>query len=116
MKIERFESNGRMNQVVTAGDFIYLSGQTCGDSSDVQGQARLVLARIEELLKAHGSDKEHILTVQVFLKDIKTMFDAFNEVYDAWVVKGCEPTRACVEAELCEPELLVEIIVSAVKA
>ena len=39
-----------------------------------------------------------------------------NAVYDAWVVKGCEPARACVEAKMARENLLVEMsVVAAVK-
>jgi enamine deaminase RidA (YjgF/YER057c/UK114 family) len=32
---------------------------------------------------------------------------------DAWVIEGASPARACVEASLARPELLVEISVVA---
>ena len=43
-------------------------------------------------------------------------FADMNAVYDAWVVKGCEPARACVEAKMARENLLVEMsVVAAVK-
>ncbi|KAA0981271.1 hypothetical protein FQ187_20205 [Pseudomonas sp. ANT_J28] len=42
-------------------------------------------------------------------------FEAMNAVWDAWVPAGHAPARACGEAKLAEPALLVEIIVCAAK-
>ena len=40
-----------------------------------------------------------------------------NEVWDDWVIEGYSPARACVEARLARPELLVEVsVIAAVKA
>jgi len=40
-------------------------------------------------------------------------FAEMNAVWDAWVIEGFSPARACVEASLARPELLVEISVIA---
>ena len=43
-------------------------------------------------------------------------FADMNAVYDAWVAKGHEPARACVEAKMARENLLVEMsVVAAVK-
>ena len=116
MEAKRFNSNGRYSEVVEYNNVIYLSGVCAeGDEEGVQEQTRVALAEIERILAEHGSDKEHILTVNIFLRNIAD-FDAMNEVYDKWVVAGHEPTRACVEAKLAEECLLIEIVVSAYKA
>jgi len=39
-----------------------------------------------------------------------------NQIWDAWVVEGHEPARACVEAKLADESILVEIsIIAAVR-
>ena len=68
--------------------------------------------RIEELLEQHGSDKEHILSTTIYLKDISD-FAGMNSVWDPWVAKGNEPARACVEAALAAPSIKVEMSVTA---
>jgi len=40
-------------------------------------------------------------------------FAEMNEVWDAWLVEGYSPARACVAASMARPELLVEISVVA---
>lgn len=114
MKIERYEVNKRMSRAVVAGETIYLCGQVGNPQDDIMGQTLGALQRIEALLQSNGSDKEHLLYVQIFLSDMKN-FDGMNAVYDNWVVPGCQPARACLEAKMCNPEYLVEIIAIAAK-
>ena len=51
---------------------------------------------------------------QIYLKNMED-FSGLNEVYDKWVEPGFEPARACVEAALAAPQILVEMVVTAVK-
>ena len=114
MSIQRYEGNGRMSKAVVFNNTIYLCGQTCGEG-DIKEQTASVLAKIEDLLNQYGSDKEHILSITVYVKDMKDFAD-MNSVYDAWVVDGHEPARACVEAKMAREKLLLEMsVVAAVK-
>jgi enamine deaminase RidA (YjgF/YER057c/UK114 family) len=40
-------------------------------------------------------------------------FTTMNSVWDNWVPEGYAPARACVQASMARPELLVEISVVA---
>ena len=73
-----------------------------------------VLKKIDDLLAAYGTDKRHLIMVQIYLKNMED-FSGLNEVYDKWVEPGFEPARACVEAALAAPQILVEMVVTAVK-
>jgi len=107
--VERIPGNARMSSAVIHNGTVYLKGSTArNDADDIAAQTRDVLAQIDELLAQAGSSKEKVLAVSIWLADIKD-FDAMNAVYDAWVVKGSEPVRACVEASLAKPSLRVEI-------
>ena len=113
MSIVRYQTGPRMSQIVVHGDTIYLAGQVASDpAADVQTQTRQVLQKIEDLLAEAGSDKTRILSAQVWLANIGH-FAQMNEVWDAWVPEGHAPARACGEAKLAQPELKVEIIVTA---
>lgn len=113
MEIKRYEQTGRMSRIVVHGNTIYLCGQTCGDGDkDIKEQTKVVLEKIEELLAKVESDKTKILSTTIYLKDI-ALFDDMNSVWDAWVAKGFEPARACVEAKMARPEILVEMSVIA---
>ena len=113
MAIRRFESNGRFSKVVEHNGILYISGQVCSDpGADIKGQTAQVLAKIDETLEKYGSDKENMLSVTVYLKDM-SLFKEMNSVYDAWVATDNEPARACVEAKLASPSILVEIACTA---
>lgn len=116
MKIKRYEGTGRMSRAVVHNGTVYLCGQTCGDSDkDIKEQTKVVLEKVEELLNKYSSDKYHILTTTIYLKDI-SMFQDMNEVWDDWVENGFEPARACVEAKMAREDILVELsVVAAVK-
>lgn len=115
MEIKRFEGNGRLSKVVVAGDLIYLCGQTAREAGhDIQTQTKAVLQKIEDLLNQYGSDKEHMLSVMIFIRDMQ-YFDELNEVYDAWIIDGCEPVRTCVQARASKAETMVEMTVIAAK-
>ena len=101
--------------MVIHGDTIYLAGQVAADSSaDITVQTQQVLDKIDALLAEAGSDKSKILTAQVWIANIGHFTD-MNKVWDAWVAEGNAPARACIEARLASPNLLVEIgIIAAV--
>ena len=111
--IKRLEVGPRMSQAVVHGNTVYLAGQVADDTSaDVAGQTRQVLASIDRLLAAAGSNKARILAATVYLADIST-FAAMNSAWDAWVAPGHTPARATVEAALATPAYKVEIVVTA---
>ncbi len=111
--IERFETGTRMSRIVKHNGTIYLCGQVCKDATQgIKEQTQSMLAKVETLLEQAGSDKEHILSATLYIKDMQD-FAAMNEVWDSWVPEGHAPARACVEASMARDVLLVEISVIA---
>lgn len=109
MSITRKHTGQRMSQIVIHGDTVYLAGQVASDASaDIQTQTRQVLEKIDSLLGEAGSDNSKILSAQVWLTSMGH-FAPMNEVWDAWLPEGVAPARACIEARLASPDLLVEI-------
>jgi enamine deaminase RidA (YjgF/YER057c/UK114 family) len=109
MSIKRSKVGARMSQCVVHGDTVYLAGQVADDpNADVAGQTKQILAKADGLLAEAGSDKSKLLSATVWLSDIRA-FDEMNKVWDAWISPGNTPARACVEAKLARPNLLVEI-------
>ncbi len=103
----------RMSKIVIHNDTIYLCGQVAEDASaDIKQQTQTMLAKVDDLLVQAGSDRKHILSATIYIKDMK-YFSEMNEVWDAWVIEGYAPARACVQAQMARPELLVEISVTA---
>ena len=111
--IERTHTNARMSKIVKHGRTVYLCGQV-GSGADVAEQTRDCLSRVEALLIEAGSSKAHMLQAIVWLAQMSD-YDAMNAVWDAWVPEGHAPARACGEARLAGPDLLVEVIVTAAR-
>ncbi len=113
MNITRFETGARMSRVVVHNQTAYLCGQVAEDrNADIQEQTGSMLAKVDALLVSVGSSREQILSATLYLKDM-SLFPEMNLVWDSWVPAGFAPARACVEASLASPELLVEISVIA---
>jgi len=111
--ITRLDQNARRSRAVIHNGTVYLAGHTADDrSGDVKDQTRQVLAKIDEMLAASGTDKSRLLNVTIWLQHMAD-FQAMNEVYDAWVVPGQTPARCCGAVELAAPDILVEIMVTA---
>jgi enamine deaminase RidA (YjgF/YER057c/UK114 family) len=109
MSITRHHTNQRMSQIVIHGDTVYLAGQVAADASaDITVQTEQVLQKIDSLLAEAGSDKNKILSAQIWIASMGH-FAQMNEVWDAWVADGHAPARACIEARLASPDLLVEV-------
>ncbi|HBE92981.1 MAG TPA: hypothetical protein DDW55_10795 [Gammaproteobacteria bacterium] len=103
----------RMSKIVIHNGTVYLCGQVAKDSdADIKEQTHTMLEKVDDLLIQAGSDREHILSATIYIKDMK-YFAEMNEVWDAWVIQGHSPARACMEASLARPELLVEVSVVA---
>ncbi|OBU15262.1 hypothetical protein AYY19_14030 [Photobacterium aquimaris] len=111
--IERQETKARMSRIVKHNGTIYLCGQVCADATkDITEQTQTMLEKVETLLEQAGSDKEHMLSATIYIKDM-SMFAEMNAVWDNWVPAGHAPARACVEASMARDALLVEISVIA---
>jgi enamine deaminase RidA (YjgF/YER057c/UK114 family) len=109
MSITRHHSNQRMSQIVIHGDTIYLAGQVANDAgADITVQTQQVLQKVDAMLAEADSDKTKILSAQIWISNIGH-FAQMNEVWDAWVPEGHAPARACIEARLASPDLLVEV-------
>ncbi|MDQ2802292.1 MAG: RidA family protein [Pseudomonadota bacterium] len=114
-KIIRTDPNKILSKGVEYHGFVFLQGVTARDpNKDITGQTEDVLAQIDDLLETHGTDKTRLLQAHLWVKDIRDR-DALNAVWSAWLPSGGAPARACVQANLADPRLLVEIMVAACK-
>ena len=115
MSIQRHEPTASLSNAVEHGNTVYLAGIVADDATaDVAGQTQQILKRIDALLATCGTDKSRVLSAQIWLTDIGNR-PAMNAVWSAWVDPANLPVRACVEAKLADPRLLVEIMVIAAK-
>jgi enamine deaminase RidA (YjgF/YER057c/UK114 family) len=105
----------RMSRAVVHDNRVFLAGLTAGDTSkDIQNQTKQILDKIDDYLKQAGTSKSNLLTANLWIKDM-AMFSAMNEIWNAWVDPANPPARACVQANMARPEVLVEIMVTAAK-
>ena len=79
------------------------------NKQDAKGQTEQILKEIDRLLKLCGTDK-----TKVGVPDIR-LRDPMNEAWNAWTKGENLPGRACIEAKLADPQVLVEIAVVATK-
>lgn len=102
-----------MSRIVKHNGTIYLCGQVCKDAEQgIKEQTESMLEKVDVLLAQSGSDRKHILSATLYIKDMQH-FAEMNEVWDNWVPQGYAPARACVEAGMAREALLVEISVVA---
>ncbi len=115
MTLKRHESKGILSKVVEANGFVWTAGITPDDTKqDVTGQARQVLKEIDRLLALCGSDKSKVISATIWVPDIR-LRDKMNIAWTEWNGGQNLPGRACIEAKLADPLILVEIAVVAAK-
>lgn len=105
---------GHYAQGVSHAGLIYVAGQlpldpatgeVVGDTMDVQ--AERTLANVAAILRAGGSDLQHLLSVTVYVTD-RSHWGAFNAVF-ARVLGEHRPARAVVPVPELRHGCLVEI-------
>lgn len=108
---------GPYSQAKVVGDLIFTSGQIAIDPAEgkivadtIEGQTEQVCRNIGELLKAAGSDFDHVIKTVCFLDDIAD-FAVFNGIYAEYFTS--KPARSCVAAKALPAGALVEVEVIA---
>ena len=115
MSIVRHEQSKIFSKVVEANGFVFTAGIVAEDlKQDAKGQAQQILKEIDRLLKVGGTDKGKVVSATIWVTDIRHR-DAMNEAWNAWTGGENLPGRACVQAALADPRMLVEIAVVAAK-
>jgi enamine deaminase RidA (YjgF/YER057c/UK114 family) len=111
--ITRLDPGPRASGIVVHGGVAYFT--TIPDrpfGGSAAEQTRQILRRVEERLARLGSGKSRILATQIWLSDIR-YFAEMNEVWDAWIDPLNPPSRACCAVELANPDLKVEMVMTA---
>ena len=109
--------NPNLSPATRFGNMVYLSGQagrhpdTGEMGKDIREQTRNVLERIKRILETSGTSLDNVLTVTSYLTK-RDDVAAYNEEY-AKYFPNTKPARATVEVMLNNPEMLVEIMVTA---
>ena len=95
---------------------VYISNVTATQSvgrtlTNVEDQTRATLDRLGEVLQEQGLSYSDVVASNVFLKDTRH-FQGMNGVYRTYF-EISPPTRATVQADLLEPDALIQISVVA---
>lgn len=111
---------GPYSQAIEANGFVFTSGMIPIDPAtnklvegDIKVQAQQAISNLIALLKACGSDAEHVVKTVVFIKNMDD-FVSVNEVYASFFEKDC-PARSCVEVARLPKDVLIEIEAIAIK-
>jgi enamine deaminase RidA (YjgF/YER057c/UK114 family) len=113
--IARFDAGERFSGAVRHRHTLYLTGQVPEEAAYALGvaeQTRSVLAKVDRLLAAGGSDRSRLLSASVFLADIGG-FAEMNGEYVKWLAGATAPARTTIQAVLANPQWKVEITVVA---
>lgn len=109
MQIDRYEKNPRAARAVVHNGTVWLAGMIAEEGFlAVAEQTRQILAQMERRLESVGSDKAKLLSVTIYLADMRR-FDELNEAWDPWLDRDNPPARACVEARMARPGFEVEM-------
>lgn len=104
---------------IIAGNTLYVAGQEGIDDSGklaaggIAPETKAALDNIEKVLKAAGCDMKDLVSVTVYLADIKD-FPEMNKVYRSMVPEP-RPVRATIQAAGLVGDARVEISAIAVK-
>ena len=115
MTVKRHEPSKIYSKVVEANGFVFTAGIVADDvKQDAKGQTQQILKEIDRVLKLAGTDKTKVVSATIWVPDIR-LRESMNEAWNAWTNGENLPGRACIEAKLADPRLLVEIAVVAAK-
>ena len=108
--IERIDATENTTRAVIRDGLIYFGGHVAY-GKDITEQTQNLTKRYDELFEKFGTDKYHLLSATVYIRDIK-LRDEMNAVWYNWIPDGCAPIRVCVEVGLPD-DFLVEVSVIA---
>ena len=115
MSIVRHDPSQILSAAVEHGGLVWVAGTVAKDlARDVKVQTQEILTEIDRLLAKAGSHKSKILSATIWVTDIRNRAP-MNEAWTAWADPKNLPARACIEAKLADPRMLVEIAVVAAK-
>ena len=110
--------NPNLSAATRFGNLVFVAGQTgrhpvTGETGkDIREQTRNILERIKGILAAAGTSLDNVLTATTYLTNVGNLA-AYNEEYGKYFPTN-KPARTTVTvASLNNPELLIEITVTA---
>jgi len=110
------------SHATVAGGFVFVTGQmpiVPDSGAYVRGsfteQTNAVMSNLDRVLRAAGSDWEHVVCCRIYLTDF-SRYEEVNEAYRAWFRAGKLPARTCIGVTALAGGADVEIDLLAVTA
>ena len=104
---------GLLHEVVEHNGVIYFAGIVSEDLElDMAGQTSDVFRQLDLLLEASGSDRSRVLSVLVFLADLRDKA-VFNQHWMDFFAPEYLPARAAIGAGELGPGVRLEIVATA---
>jgi enamine deaminase RidA (YjgF/YER057c/UK114 family) len=117
VNIERWPASGAGRSRASAlGEIVWLIANATEPTADFRAQVARTFAAMDGTLRAAGSSRAQLISVQVLLSEMGNK-PAFDEMWLTWI--GPDPSgwpqRSCVQVGLA-PGLLVEIVAVAARS
>lgn len=107
--IKRISPNRRFSEGVIHNGVVYVSGQV--DYQKHRGigdQTRAVLRLLDEILESAGSDKHHLLHVNIYVANVGDI-PGMNVAWEEWVSKEEPPARTVLQSDFADMGWLIKI-------
>lgn len=104
---------GPYSQAVRAGNVVYIAGQIGIDPATgtlrhgLEAQTQQVLNNLQAILRAAGTDMDHVVKTTIFLTDLSA-FQTVNTIYEQ-MFHSHPPARSTVQVAALPLGALVEI-------
>jgi len=108
MSIYRLNPMPRWSDATVYNGIAHFVEVPADTSLDVSLQIKQLLQQAEQTLRAIGSDKTQLLSATIYITKLEDV-TVINAAWEAWLLEGCAPSRACVKVELLDPAMRVEI-------
>ncbi|MCS7009437.1 MAG: RidA family protein [Chthoniobacterales bacterium] len=108
---------GPYSPAVVVGNFVFVSGQTPW-SPEMHGihrgtiaeQTALTLANLDKVLKAAGTDRNHVVSCRIFLSELTPeTFREMNKIYQAFFGDH-KPARTTIGCQLLGMDVEIDAI------
>ena len=104
---------GILHEVVAHAGTLYFAGIVSEDLAlGMEGQSRDVLAQLDALLLANGSDRRHVLQATAYVTSLSEK-TGFNTAWRDFFAEADMPARATVGVADLGPGVMIELVATA---
>ncbi len=111
--IQRLRPSPRWSDATIYNNIAHFVEVPANTRQDITSQVTQVLSQTEATLESINSNKSQLLSATIYITDTESLA-VVNTLWEAWLPKGCAPSRACMKVELLDPRMLIEIAFVAV--